>query len=96
MSGGSLRKYRAITVKIGSALLVDRQTGLRARMARIARRRRRLADVERCRSAGRLVGRNRARPHHSRPWQTRAEARGEPGCRRGRPDRARRRLVGGG
>jgi glutamate 5-kinase len=29
MSGNSLRKYRRITVKIGSALLVDRQTGLK-------------------------------------------------------------------
>ena len=29
MSGSSLRKYRRITVKIGSALLVDRQTGLK-------------------------------------------------------------------
>ena len=29
MSGSSLRKYRRITVKIGSALLVDRTTGLK-------------------------------------------------------------------
>ena len=29
MSGSSLRSYRRITVKIGSALLVDRATGLK-------------------------------------------------------------------
>ena len=90
-----LRKYRRITVKIGSALLVDRADRPEARMAGLARRRCCRAGLGRRRNPRRVVGRDRARPHHPRPRQARAEARGEPGRRRGRPDRARRRLVGG-
>ena len=51
-------------------------------------------SARRRRGPRRLVGRHRARPHHPRPRQQDAEAGGEPGGRRGRPDRAGRRLVG--
>ena len=65
-----------------------------ARLAGLAGRRHCRAGPGRRRNPGRLVRRHRAWPHHSRPRQAGAEARGKPGGRRRRPDRAGRRLVG--
>ena len=89
------RNYRRIIVKIGSALLVDRAAGLkRDWLASLADDLAALAaggaDLLVVSSGAIALGRSvlGARP-------ARAEARGEPGRRRRRPDRARPRLVGG-
>jgi uridylate kinase len=89
-----LDRYRRIVIKIGSALLVDRKTGLKkpwldGMCADIAALKAKGVDV--------LVvssGRNRARAHRARPALRRAEARGKPGRRRRGADFARTRLVG--
>ena len=95
MTSLSLKKYRRITVKIGSALLVDRASGLkRDWLASLAADIGALARGRRGR-AGRLVRRHRAWPHHPVARQAGAEARGKPGGGGRRPDRAGRRLGGG-
>ena len=89
-------KFSRVVVKVGSSLLVDaRARRVEAGMARRAGRRYRGAAQARRRRAGRLLRRDRARPHVAGLPQGRAEARGQPGRGGDRPDRARARLVAG-
>ena len=96
MSACALAANRRIVVKIGSALLVDRASG----PARATGWPRSPTTSPRSApggsgSARRLVRRHRARPQRCSKLPGRAEARGEPGRRRGRADRAGARLGGG-
>ncbi len=89
----SLDDCKRIVVKIGSALLVDRKSGLKkAWLDAIC------ADIAELKARGVevlvvLLGRNRAWPHRARPALRGPEAGRKPGRRSRRPDRARARLV---
>ena len=92
----NLKNFRRIVVKVGSSLL-DRFRRRRGAggVAGGARRRSRQAARRGPRRADRVVGLDRARPQPPETAARRAEAGGEPGRGRGRPDRAGADLVGG-
>ena len=96
MKRPALTDFRRIVVKVGSSLLVDSDAGevraawLAALAADIAKLHGEGRDVLVVSSGSIALGRSRAEAA-ARP----AEARGKPGRRRRRPDRAGADLVGG-
>ncbi len=89
LMSNALAPYRRLTIKIGSALLVDGKTGQAAhRLARRAGRRSRRAARQGRLAGDRLVRRHRAGPAPAQSRCQGAAARPEPGRRQRRPDRA--------
>ena len=95
MKRPALKNFRRIVVKVGSSLLIDSDAGeVRAAWLSALAADHRQAARRGPRRAGGLVGLDRARPQPAEIAARPAEARGEPGRRCGRADRAGADLVG--